>query len=209
MTNVFVVTPGRTASMTFANACSRIVNYSAAHESRARFLGSERFSYPKDHIEIDNRLIWFLPLLKDKFGANAKLVYLFRDPDKVAESYHKRWNNPESIVRAYGEGILMHGTVDSSRRLAICRDYAYRVDEIARTFVRSNGGIIVNLDSIESDFVFFLDWIDADCEKYDCLSVFQEVFNQNSARPKRGSFKKIPQKIARICSEFPDWISRV
>ena len=54
--NVFVLCTGRCGSTTFACACRHIENYTAAHESRSHLAGPERFAYPEDHIEVDNRL---------------------------------------------------------------------------------------------------------------------------------------------------------
>ena len=58
--NVFVLNTGRCGSVTFIEACRHIHHYSAAHESRATYIGEQRLAYAANHIEADNRLCWFL-----------------------------------------------------------------------------------------------------------------------------------------------------
>jgi hypothetical protein len=58
--NVFVLTTGRSGSLTFAEACRRITNYTTGHETRVGRVGPERLAYPDRHIEVDHRLAWFL-----------------------------------------------------------------------------------------------------------------------------------------------------
>ncbi len=44
--NVFVLTTGRSGSLTFAEACRHISNYSSGHETRVGLIGAERLAYP-------------------------------------------------------------------------------------------------------------------------------------------------------------------
>ena len=67
--NIFVLNTGRCGSTTFIKACQHIRNYTALHESRANRIAEQRLAYPRDHIEADNRLSWFLGRLdRQKFG---------------------------------------------------------------------------------------------------------------------------------------------
>jgi hypothetical protein len=68
---VFVLCTGRCGSMTFTRACQHMTNFTAGHESRKRFLFGEKLSYPRNHIEADNRLSWCLGVLNDRYGASA------------------------------------------------------------------------------------------------------------------------------------------
>ena len=61
-------------------------NYTAGHESRATRIGSDRFAYPPNHIEVDNRLAWMLGRLEQSFGKDAFYVHLKRKPEAVARS---------------------------------------------------------------------------------------------------------------------------
>ena len=87
--NVFVLCTGRCGSMTFAKACGHISNYTSAHESRKQLKPKaprERFIYLDFHIEVDNRLAWFLGTLNEIYGTNAFYVHLKRemkDTDKL------------------------------------------------------------------------------------------------------------------------------
>lgn len=85
---VFVLTTGRSGSVTFARACNHATNYTAAHESRiGEFTG--RFDYPDQHIEVDNRLVFLLGLLH-QHHPDAFYIHLTRDPAETAASYIRR-----------------------------------------------------------------------------------------------------------------------
>ncbi|MCS3662077.1 hypothetical protein [Salinibacter ruber] len=88
--NVFVLCTGRCGSTTFARACEHIENYSAAHESRAGKIKG-RVNYPARHIEVDNRLSWFLGRLDEVYGDDLFYVHLRRNPRATAESFADRY----------------------------------------------------------------------------------------------------------------------
>ena len=64
--NIFILNTGRCGSTTFIKACEHIKNYTCAHESLLTEIGAQRFNYPQDHIEADNRLSWLLGRLDEK-----------------------------------------------------------------------------------------------------------------------------------------------
>ena len=64
--NVFVLCTGRCGSVTLYKICKHIQNFTSGHESRKKL----DFKYQENHIEIDNRLSWFLGRLDDKFIIN-------------------------------------------------------------------------------------------------------------------------------------------
>ena len=68
------------------------------HESR-RDVVDDRLNYPANHIEVDNRLSWFLGSLERQYGADAFYVHLVRDPNEVVESLLARWENLRSRSR--------------------------------------------------------------------------------------------------------------
>lgn len=103
---VFVLTTGRSGSVTFARSCSHITNYSSAHESRAAEYGAARFDYADQHIEIDNRLSWFLGGLEERFP-EARYVHLRRDPAADARSFAARW---PCTLRGPGRRRRQHGS---------------------------------------------------------------------------------------------------
>lgn len=101
--NVFVLCTGRCGSTTFAKACSHISNFTAAHESRMATSGAGRLNYPARHIEVDNRLSWFLGRLDRAFGRDAFYVHLTRNRREVAESFAAR--RDLGIMQAYRAAI--------------------------------------------------------------------------------------------------------
>ena len=103
---VFVLTTGRSGSLTFAHACKSITNHTSGHETRIREL-DDRLIYPRDHIEVDNRLAWFLGSLDALYGDTPLYVHLRRDAESVARSYARRWHIRSGIMPAFASGIVM------------------------------------------------------------------------------------------------------
>jgi hypothetical protein len=102
--NVFVLNTGRCGSTTFAAACAHVTNFTVAHESRVGALGAARFDYPRRHIEVDNRLSWFLGRLEQRWGQEAFYVHLTRDVEATARSFSARYSR--GIMLAYRTAIL-------------------------------------------------------------------------------------------------------
>jgi hypothetical protein len=118
--NVFFISPGRTATTSFSEAFSCVPGYTSMHESRVELLGKERVSYPENHLEFDNRLVWFLPQLANKYAKSSILVIVHRDKEKIAQSYNKRWHKI-NIMKAYAQGIHMRDLAGND--IDVCRDY--------------------------------------------------------------------------------------
>jgi len=97
--NVFVLCTGRCGSRAFIRACRRSTNFSAGHETRLRRLGPDRFAYPVNHIEADNRLSWLLGRLDVAYGDSAAYVHLMRDEEATALSLLVRYSH--NIMAAY------------------------------------------------------------------------------------------------------------
>jgi hypothetical protein len=97
---VFAVGTGRCGSTTFAEACSHITNFTSAHESGKGKLAG-RLEYPDRHIEVDNRLSWFLASLHERYGNDVFYVHLTRDPSATTRSFVARW--AEGIEREQQE----------------------------------------------------------------------------------------------------------
>ncbi len=164
---VFVLSTGRCGSTTFAKACEHLTNYSSGHESNAsRKLFDDQFLYPQDHIEIDNRLSWFLGELGQRFDDSGCLyVHLTRDPLEVTASFRRRWDNEwqGGIIRAFAQGILMTGHEwDEDEKNAVCRFYIDTVNANIAEFLRGRPSLSVSLENIEQDFDSFLEAIGAE-----------------------------------------------
>lgn len=123
--NVFVLCTGRCGSVTLSKALSHS-DWSVGHETRARNVLS-RFDYPGHHIEIDNRLSWFLGELNDHFP-DAFYIHLQREPEAVARSFAKR----VGIMAGFAE-ILMGG---NGNKLDHARKYVETVNRNIKHFLR-------------------------------------------------------------------------
>ena len=157
---VFVLTAGRTASQTVALACEHIDGMTAAHESRRRMI-ENRLDYPDNHVEVDNRLAWFLGSLERLYSDDQTFyVFLRRDPERVAASYIKRWHITVSIVRAFYHGILMcrNKKPTEDDKMASARLFVQTVEDNITTFLRSRTNYaVINTENLEPDFLAFMD----------------------------------------------------
>jgi hypothetical protein len=180
---VFVLCTGRCGSTTFARACGPIVNYSSAHESRSRLIGDARLDYPDQHIEVDNRLSWFLGPLEEKFGERAFYVHLHRDSEAVARSHLRRWH--KGITQAFAHQIVMRwkGNWPEADRLDVCRFYVDVVTSNIRTFLANKDHVSIDIARPVEDFVEFWERIGAKGDLSAALAEFQVRHNQSRRRP--------------------------
>jgi hypothetical protein len=157
--NVFILNSGRCGSSTFIKACQHITNFSSAHESLLSETGAQRFNYPENHIEADNRLSWLLGRLDQAYGDDAFYVHLQRNTQDTAASFARRIDF--GILKAYEQGILMH----EQHRLPaedIARDYLQTVNTNIRLFLKDKSSKMnVSLETVKSDFAEFWDRINA------------------------------------------------
>ena len=166
--NVFVLNTGRCGSTTFIRACSHISNYTAGHETRTRLLYPEHLDYPDNHIEADNRLVWFLGLLEEKYGNEAFYVYLTRNSDDVVRSYARR-RFAGGILKAYYESIKMGANIKKFTELhdeeyeLYARDYVVTAQKNIEYFLQNKRDkITVRLENIENDYRIFWEAIGAE-----------------------------------------------
>ena len=157
--NVFVLTTGRSGSLSFSEACRHMTNYSSGHETRVGLIGEHRLSYPDNHIETDDRLAWFLGRLDDAYGGEAFYVHLLRNDEDTAASRVRRWNKP--MMRAYRNGILWD--VDPGLdRLEVARDLNVTVNANIRFFLRDKPRqMTIEIESARRSFPQFWDLIGA------------------------------------------------
>ncbi len=185
---IFILCTGRSGSFAFIKACKHISNYSSGHETNAKKIGSARFEYSDNHIEADNRLIWFLGALERKYGDSPVYVQLIRNKNETIRSLNKRWHSKVSIIRAYCAGILKTPIekLNKKRRLEICEDYYNNVNLNIEVFLESkSNSIIVNLETIQEDFQKFWNLIGARGNLEKALIEFETNYNKS----KKG-FKK-------------------
>lgn len=149
--HVFVLCTGRCGSVTFAKACGHFTNYSAGHETN-RASGPARLAYPAGHIEIDNRLAWFLGGLEERYGDEALYVHLVRDERQVAASYDRRWHHHGSLIRGFSEGICGHPLPEP----AAAADLVTAMNANIRAFLRDKTHVITgDIDEVQAWFPRF------------------------------------------------------
>jgi hypothetical protein len=114
---------------------THLTNFTAGHETRSQLIGEQRFAYPDQHVEADNRLSWFLGGLAQRFGDEPLYVHLRRDPEAVAQSLARRWSSkvPGILIRAFGTSIVMRGNGwPAEQRLEVCRFYVETITATSR-----------------------------------------------------------------------------
>lgn len=177
--NIFILSTGRCGSTTFFKACQHISNYTSEHESRAGKVGPTRLDYPKNHIESDNRLSWFLGRLDQTYGNDAVYIHLKRDDTKVAASYAKRLF-AGGIIPAYGYGIYFPKSPENSS-LFIAEDYCNTVNSNIEHFLKNKTKkMIFNLETAEQDFRKFWDLIGAEGDFNAAMSEFNTLHNAST-----------------------------
>jgi len=173
--NVFILNSGRCGSTTFIKACQHITNYTASHESLLRKTGEQRFNYPKNHIEADNRLSWLLGKLDNNYGDGAFYVHLKRNPEDTANSFAKRIDF--GILKAYEQGILMHD-IHKLPAYDIATDYIETVNNNIELFLKNKSHkMTLSLETMPTDFTFFWEKISAQGNLDDALNEWRINYN--------------------------------
>lgn len=206
--NVFVLCTGRCGSVTFSQACKHISNFTSAHESRCHMLGDERFSYPPNHIEVDNRLSWLLGRLEEYYGDHAFYVHLRRNDKETAESYAKR--SSSGIMRAYRQDIML-GLPPDTELLDVALDYCDTVNQNIAAFLQDKTHTMqFALENAQEDFKAFWKLIGAEGDLEAALTEFGITHNMHVPPPsssERGPVVwRVLKKGGRIVKKLPSFI---
>ena len=173
--NIFILNTGRCGSTTFIKACKHIHNFTSAHESLAGKIGEERFNYPLNHIEADNRLSWFLGKLDYYYGDEAIYVHLKRDINSTASSFLRRYNS--GIMEAYRTRIHI-GVPDEINSLSVALDYCNTVNSNIEFFLKDKSfKMNFSLENAKEDFKSFWHLIKAEGDLDAALSEFDAFHN--------------------------------
>jgi|WetSurMetagenome_2_1015567.scaffolds.fasta_scaffold27948_2 hypothetical protein len=206
--NVFVLNTGRCGSTTFIMACRHITNFTCAHESRTALLGEDRFDYPENHIEADNRLSWLLGRLDKIYGDNAVYVHLKRNEHDTARSYVKRFSS--GIMRAYRKGGILMGLQGENDPLAVALDYCFTVNSNIELFLKDKTHKMeINLESIDQDFTAFWKFIGAEGEMTAALAEFDTHYHASKvsqSSKKENLLTRIYLKLKRVFIKLPRFI---
>ena len=191
MPNVFVLCTGRNGSVTFAKACLHIENFTSGHETRCRVLGETRVSYPENHIEVDNRLGFFLGALEEHYGDDAIYIHLRREADAVARSYNTRWHVAEGVMKSWAVGIARQ--TDFGVRTA-----RFMVDTIEQNithFLRDKTKkMTIDLETLQDQFPAFLDLIGAQGDHATIMAALGETHNASQSAPPRDDKNLTPEQ---------------
>jgi hypothetical protein len=207
--NVFILCAGRCGSVTFIKACQHITNFASSHESRRGLLGEAHFRYPKNHIEADNRLSFFLGGLDRYYGDDALYVHLKRNNNDTAKSYASRWSH--GIMKAYREGMIT-GVGNECAPMPIALDYCDTVNANIELFLKDKAKKMeFSIENAKKDFVEFWKFIGAEGNMDAALSEFDVFYNASEQSPGTGSslLLRIPQKLIRLFTRLPNFIKNV
>ena len=182
MTRVFILCTGRCGSTTFAKAAAHATNFTAKHESRSWMLGPARLAYPDNHIEIDNRLSWWLGRLDQRFGDSPHFVHLLRDPGEVARSYAGRQHY--GLMKAYRESLLLNLILRPPfpAMADIAADMVETITANITHFLRDKSRVMtIGLETIATDFPRFWNWIGAKGDLAAAMAEWQ--LRHNATKP--------------------------
>lgn len=190
--NIFILSTGRCGSMSFAKACAHISNYTSGHETRSHICGEERLAYPKDHIESDNRLSWFLGRLDKQYGEQSFYVHLKRSEEKVAMSYASRAGIKGLIMEAYKNGIYLHAK--EKEYLPFALDYVETVNSNIQLFLKDKPNkMVFDLDG-DSKKQFEQFWTSIGAKGDLCSAMLEFEVTHNASR-KRSVLGKIKGRL--------------
>ncbi len=178
--NVFVLTTGRSGSLTFAEACRHITNYSAGHETRVGLVGTQRLAYPADHIEVDNRLAWFPGRMEAAYGDDAFYVHLRRDPAATAASMARRWSKP--AMRSYRNGILWD--IDpNTDRVVLAADLVDTLETNIRYYLRDKSKVMtIEIETAKGTFPQFWERIGAEGDLAAAVAEFEAKHHEGMSQ---------------------------
>ena len=174
--NVFVLCTGRCGSTTFTRAASHMSNYTAGHESRVTRVGSDRFAYPPNHVEVDNRLAWMLGRLEQSFGKDAF-----------------------GIISAYRNGILFGAA--GAEPYDVCVDMIQTVDANISAFLADKPRKMdFQMESAERDWPVFWNAIGAEGDFEASLADWKKPLNVTP--PRRSLSERAIGKVKRISQKW-------
>jgi len=178
-TNVFVLCTGRCGSVTLSKACRHIKNWTAGHETRVHVLGPDRLNYGARHIEVDNRLAWFLGRLDAVYGERAGYIWLQRDLDATARSYARRRGT--GLMKAYEDCIHFGDPAARTRNaFEIAFDLVWTVSFNIEHFLRSvpdERKRFLQLERAGEDFPRIWEWLEAEGDFQKALAEWKTTYN--------------------------------
>lgn len=195
--NVFVLCTGRCGSMSLSRACQHITNFSSAHESLASRIGAARFSYPENHIEIDNRLSWYLGRLDQIYGNDAFYVHMTRDPEQVYRSFAKR--KGFGIMKAFEFGLIHTPSPDLDDAYLLAKEICDTANANIEHFLKDKTRKMqLKLENGEQDFKEFWNRIGAKGDVNAATECFSMPSNTSKDFKEKQTSRRLAKKISRI-----------
>lgn len=179
---VIVLCSGRSGSTTLYRACQFIDDFTVGHESRVELLGAERFDFPDQHIEIDNRLIWQLGNLGQHIGDQAMYVHLIRERSAVKQSFINRLYQPKSIFYSYCESIKKSTPekLCANEIALLSDDFLDNIDANIRYFLKDKTHQMeFHIENYHQDFASFWKFINATGDYEKALAEWSNKHNSS------------------------------
>ena len=161
---IFVLGTGRCGTHTFKRAASYIENYTSSHNSRT-FRRDFPPQYPDNHIAIDVRLASNLGQIGLFYGDDARYVWLRRDPEATAKSWHRFQYDyhasykPWKYIQGYGVHELGLKMVTIAEQMVACRIYVNTINANIEYFLRDKtDSLQMDLENIREDWGKFWKW---------------------------------------------------
>ena len=190
---VFVVGPGRCGSFTFYKACEAFDNYTTTHEAKAQ--EAPPWHYPDNHIEVDSRLSFHVPMLLRQYP-EALWVVLDRDREAVARSWvrNRVTQHAWRRVTMSAPPIIPGAPIPPS--LTGCRHYVEYVYSSLQAFLFNRNdpdsavsqGRAMWMDACPVqpwDWREFVHWIKATGDTEAAFATLQTVHNAGRPKPSR------------------------
>lgn len=173
---------GRSGSMTFANACGHIRNYTSGHETRASKV-EKRLTYPDRHIEVDHRLTWFLGSLDRIYGDEAVYVHLTREADETARSWSTRQQRGGQMP-GFLDVVLYRPRRERAASMDAARLMVQTVTDNIRLFLRDKTHTVeIPIEDPHDSFDTFWGLINAEGNRSQAHATLDKHYN-TSYRPR-------------------------
>ena len=176
---IFVIGTGRCGTMTFKKACNHIKNYTNAHEGNTGWKHKDNiFDYPDNHIEIDCRLSYFLPILVEKYP-DALYVHLQRERESCIESLSKRKSLNHFSIFHLGKPKDMKeiASIYYDNTVNLINNYLYNV--LDKNIFNPQKFYHYKLENIQDGFIEIWDKIQAEGNREKALSELKIKHNKS------------------------------
>lgn len=166
---VFVLGTGRCGTVTFSKACQEIMNFTSSHELKTSFNREAFgcFEFSDNHIEIDPRLSYHYPILKQKYP-EAYFFHLKRNRKDCVSSLSKRRSLQHYSVFHYG---WFNGDYNKAAEI-----YYDNTTTMLESFI--NDTYTLHLENLQKDFTKFCKIINANYDYKKTEVILERKYNK-------------------------------